>query len=457
MSSNSSQHWCIAPQDPLVWGQGGVPLFAFVRFEQDPLPPCSTMAGAVRTAYFFANRAQAPGTEADLARKLLKIEVQGPWLIDCRPAEEVRTSLLFPGPFDAVCFSPVREEESDRSDLPLNSATVGTEAEGRSILWPRWAGSQRLRPVHYPRQANARVEKAGGHLWRFDALVEWALYQRGTVAAAIADVDALAKCALHQPGAVPAANTDVKEKPVRAEPRVHVALDSASHTARPGFLFSTPGQRYDRRFEIGVDVNVPEGLQLKPPAMPGQAMMLTLGARSRTSHCRVKAGSGLPRFAVYEGAYRKASEELKGRLGLRLQLLTPGYFGGGAGNQGSVQGAVFPWSGSASPLAPGLPLRLVAVALPEAPQIVSGWDLARQRPRRIRRLVPPGTVYYFKPEGNPSPEELVSWCQAHWLRSLCATDSPSDLQQMLAAPAHDGYGLALPGFWQEAPAQEMDQ
>ena len=64
---------------------------------------------------------------------------------------------------------------------------------------------------------------------------------------------------------------------------------------------------------------------------------------------------------------------------------------------------------------------------------VSGWSLAAPRgPKAIRRMVPAGSVYFFKVVSGDASE--LSKC---WLQSV----SDGDQERL------DGFGLALWGTW----------
>ena len=65
-------------------------------------------------------------------------------------------------------------------------------------------------------------------------------------------------------------------------------------------------------------------------------------------------------------------------------------------------------------------------------QPISGWDLDKNCPKPIRRMVPAGSVYFFEViEGNA--KELSKL----WLKSVC--DKDQDIK--------DGFGLALFGIY----------
>jgi CRISPR-associated protein Cmr3 len=70
----------------------------------------------------------------------------------------------------------------------------------------------------------------------------------------------------------------------------------------------------------------------------------------------------------------------------RLILASPGLFDGGWRPPGVEENGVL--------RAEGLAARLVAAAVPRA-QVISGWDIARWRPKAALRAAPTGAVYWF--------------------------------------------------------------
>lgn len=111
------------------------------------------------------------------------------------------------------------------------------------------------------------------------------------------------------------------------------------------------------------------------------------------------------------------------RKRLRAVLLTPAYFRTGWWPD---------WlsTASGSGVLPGTDLRLTLVAAATRRWSgVSGWDMEQNRPKPTRRLVPAGSVFYFK-----VGEGAVDFEKIHMI-SLC-----SDEQSR-----RDGFGLALWG------------
>jgi CRISPR-associated protein Cmr3 len=92
-------------------------------------------------------------------------------------------------------------------------------------------------------------------------------------------------------------------------------------------------------------------------------------------------------------------------------------------------------------LAPGTPLgpaegvtqvRLVAACVGR-PLVFSGWDLAKQQPKRTRRAAPAGSVYWLQLSGPPAAR--CAWIQRAWAQA--ASDAEEDRR--------DGFGVAAIG------------
>lgn len=100
---------------------------------------------------------------------------------------------------------------------------------------------------------------------------------------------------------------------------------------------------------------------------------------------------------------------------LKLVLRTPAYFSGG---WQPADGDWSRWVGDG---------RLVSAAIGK-PVAISGWDIARNRPKPLRHYVPAGSVYYF---------EDATWTQSP------LTETAAGENDTAAA----GYGLCAAGTW----------
>jgi CRISPR-associated protein Cmr3 len=400
--------WVIDPRDPLVFGTG-VPPTPFVA-RSGALPSPNTIAGMVRARFVASGSHVSPARATEL---LERISVRGPWLRG--PVASGAKELWVPAPYDGV-----------RTGDTFGHAILGDSIEpihDEGVLWSD-SDSDDLQLVHLPErgQDGAKVAAiaAGTPLWPLGAAVRWALGEDVTPA----------QVAPLQHGTDPAGI-------VAREHREHVAIDNRTGTAQPGALFSSAGMRFERDFAIAIDVTARDESDAAPPGA------VVLGGESRLSFRRVDAGATFPAFDAYEPQYVNALARMP--RGLRVQLLTPA----------CLQQDVVPGTPAWRPAPPVAGLKLVAACIP-GHSAISGWDLqaadGRGAPRAVRRLVPAGSVYYYVfPElgGEALTRALLAACRRLWGCPI-TPDRPrtfDEIEQHLAPPARDGFGLALPGFW----------
>lgn len=390
--SQGIQTWSLEPRDPLVFGDGG-PVAAFAPRTAFTLPPQATVAGLVRTAIL-----EATGDISDLAaRAALEVRLRGPWMVDQGPDAPEPGRLWVPAPADVAV-----------SDAELLRPRLIRPADDEGVNWPPDAPPA---VVHLPARSEANGRSAGGAktepppfpLWPLGAVIAWGL---GEGAASLPEEwHLLAAGGLH---------------PITREPRVHVAIDPERQTALPEALFSSGGLRVADGFRFVVEVAASAAGGPAPPAPSG---LRILGGESRTVACASSSEALFPGFEVYRERVERFVGAARAPLGLRVQLLTPGDFGGWLPR----------W-----PAAVAVPVLAVAM---NRHQAVSGWNLRGQRPRAVRRLAPAGTVYYLGPFAEPGA--LLDTWRSLWGVSLCE-GLPGDPATFLAPPAHDGYGIALP-------------
>lgn len=339
-------------------------------------PPPSTVAGCLRTGW-------ARQTGKPFEPSLMRLAVAGPLL--ARPDGQGGLQLYAPKPADALYFGtgdrarcvravPSQFPPGSGADLPegLLPVTLSQAEEEKPVKGPAW--------------------------WAWDDLLS---FRRGQD--------------------LPHARlVDNGWSPPPGDRRTHVAIDRSTLAADPGRLFQTEG--LDLAPPSGLSDDPTSGLRLLVRcAEPLSAALVHLGGERRLARLEPRPESAWP--APPEGWL----VAVQAARGLSLTLLTPGLFGAGYGPgwiDDRLQGS--------PPEAPNVRLRLRAAAL-DRWQPHSGWDLAAQRPRAGRKLVPAGAVYWFEVLGEPSTEDL----RGLWLASLC--DHPQDRR--------DGFGLALPAAW----------
>ncbi|WP_295582364.1 type III-B CRISPR module-associated Cmr3 family protein [uncultured Lamprocystis sp.] len=341
-------------------------------------PPPSTVAGCVRTAWARENG-------APLGPDLMQMAVAGPLL--ARPDGDNGFRLFAPKPADALYFGsgagarcvravPAAFEPGCGADLPEGLLPVQLPApeEGKPGSGPDW--------------------------WAWDDLLRFREGER--------------KPPDH------AQLTEGGWSPPPGDQRTHVRIERTTQAAASGQLFQT----------MGLDFAPPEGLAADPLsglrllvrcAEPLSPTLTHLGGERRLAELRPVADAAWPQPTA-------GWLERIGQLGgLSLTLLTPALFSGGY-RPGWLSGDLT----GCPPSSPGVQLRLRAAALGRW-QPHSGWNLAAQRPRAGRKLIPAGATWWFELIGQPSVDDL----EQLWLTSLYDC-----LQDRL-----DGFGLALPAAW----------
>lgn len=75
---------------------------------------------------------------------------------------------------------------------------------------------------------------------------------------------------------------------------------------------------------------------------------------------------------------------------------------------------------------------VLRAALVPRPLHVTGWDIAHNRPKPVRRMVAPGAVYFFEPEDGRELNADVA--RKLWLAAM-------------GQHTHEGFGTVVPGVW----------
>ncbi len=333
----------LAPLAPVIV-RSGKPSVGQTRADPARLPPPSTIAGCLRTAWARA-RAQAFSPE------LLQLSVAGPLLLRGQ-------DVLVPKPADALYFGQgdtVRCVRAQPQGLP-----AGCGCDLPKGLLP-------VRLVQDEREKSGK----GPTWWRWQDLLAW---RRGQA-------------------------PDLKQgyTPPPGDRRTHVALDAQRRAALEGRLFQTEG------LDLAAEWPKPEAA--KEPARPAVQLLACFGQPLAPDLVRLGGEQRLAALhpeadALWPTPPDGWLEAIVQQGGLSLTLLTPGLFEAG------FRPAWLDAKGCGSP--PGLPevqLRLVAAAV-ERWQPQSGWDLAAWAPRQTRKLVPAGAVYWFECLNDPEPAVL---------------------------------------------------
>jgi CRISPR-associated protein Cmr3 len=415
--------WVIEPRDPLVVrdGRGFAESGANASF---PFPLPNTIAGMARAS--FVGRRSDVGAEE--ARQLLSIRVtRGPLLVHRSGANLTHWTQApgdaVTGRFDVNCR---------RIDAMARACVIRLDAD-EGVLWakgtPVGLGLVMLPAIdHEGRKTKPLAD--GRPFWPLAQAVEWA-----TGRAPYVELSAM-PCGMD---------------PLQEESRLHVAIDDESQTAEPGMLYGTPGIRFADGFGIGIEVEADEGLDW--PA----AGFVQLGGEARPSFRTTEPQAAFPLFDVFQEQYKAAARQ--GPAGLRLELLTPAWLHDGAG---VGEAAWLPsWIASGiHPRLPGIRLELAAVCL-HGSTAISGWNIQGGKdgtgaPRAVRRLVPAGSVFYFRvPDGKREASDFVSAARALWAAPIELEGAAHARDDFLAPAARDGFGLVLPGFWWEGEGSKQ--
>jgi CRISPR-associated protein Cmr3 len=216
------------------------------------------------------------------------------------------------------------------------------------------------------------------------------------------------------------------------ETRIHVSIDSDTGTAKDGALFSTESLRFERKDEDGKLRFFAIGCSCSDERLESKGKSnasVVLGGKGRISTIKnVELAGGV------EDIPDQIPDKLLNSLGARIRviLLTPALFGNGFMPDG--RGPIDP--------------QKVVAGRCERGQFISGWDMETRSPKKARRMVPAGSVYWLdfstseKKQEKPSEQELEEarkraqeWAKEHWFK--CISDDEQDRK--------DGFGLCVIG------------
>lgn len=386
MNAGSMTTYVIEPLAPIIV-RSGRPFDGQTGADTARFPPPSTLAGALRTAH-------AESMGLPLTSDLARISVDGP--LPARLDEHGKPAwLLVPKPANALYFS----------DKRLVAAHPRPLAAGEGMDLP----DADLYPIQLAEQATGKPG-SGPRWWSLQDLQR---FRRGE----LPTVESLEDAGWTAP------EDDI---------RTHVAIDRHSHAAASSQLFQTAG--------VGFFHRPPATTRLGQEALPAGRIgligriaghiepgVVILGGERRLAAIAPCAENLWPECpADWVASLRRAG-------GVCLSLLTHALFDAGWRPGWSANGgAGFP------PGCNGLRLKLRAAAL-ERWLPHSGWDLAKNRSRAGRKLVPAGAAYWFEIlNANDVPDTAL---RALWLSTI------SDAEQ----DRLDGFGLALPSAWTFPP------
>jgi len=399
----------ITPKQPLIFRNGkpfGTSDNALA--ETWPFPQPSTIAGAMRTAWAESQNKDYESKEdiATIKRKA----IYGPLLT--RYSEKEEPELLFSAPADSICL--MSNEDNNNYIYKLTPEKI-SKNQGTDFI------HEKLSPVFLNNAPKDKPAKNAPLFWNFNKMLNW-----------LKD-DNLNKISAEDQG--------IQSLPV--ELRTHVSINPESQTAESGHLFQTAGidfgkqqialgdteKNYQKQggwvdYEYGLACSFQEELP---------NTLRTIGAESRLGNIQ-KMDNLIPKCPQPLTA---AINHIKA---FRLILATPAIF-----EQGYLPKWINPETMEAD--CRGMKLRLHAVSVKRW-QPGTSWDMASNESkqgkgmRKLQRLTPAGTVYWF---------EILSGgmdAEGFWLTSI------SDQRE------YDGYGLTLPGVWnipEEMKSSNKDQ
>lgn len=373
--------YLIDPKAPLVF-RTGRPFGETGGADVLPFPLPSTLAGALRTAWA---ENQSGFDYQNHAVTLLEHRVAGPLLVQ-RDLKNGTLATLFPRPADVLYLM------NDTTARPYRLAPGELPGSSGCDL-P--AG---MCPVFLDEAApKGKPAKDAPVFWSATTMNAWLN------------------------GELPTG--DGKKHGVAALPvedRTHVVIDPASYGVTPGLLFQSggldfgPRRQKDGSWEHHTYALLARFSAVIPPTLR------RLGGEGRCVWIE-PVNDDWPQMP--EGLAARIAKSRR----LRLLLATPALFADGWRpgwlDADTLEGC--------PPGLESLRLKLVACAL-DRWQPLSGWDLAKQKPRAVRRLTNAGAVYWF--ELLAGDEEALAQL---WLTPV--SDGEQDRR--------DGFGLALPGIW----------
>lgn len=381
----------LLPRDPVI-ARDGRPFGDAGVTRQHALPWLlpGTLAGAVRT---LLGRKAGQSFDADTIESLKSVSVHGPF-----PVSEGQ--LFLPAPGDALATADGRCVRLQPAALPQG---CGTDLP---------AG---LMPVLPPQDCGLQKYVAVPAWWSLESIVEWL-------------------CG--QPDAGWLGNAERFRMAATVDERTHVRIDPKSLAAEKQKLFSTQGIVIDRLLDPSGKSHPAELVCRVDSLAPDYRRILDcldalvpVGGERRTIRFRAAEGADSGHLQCPAAIATHMANVRPGDR-IRMVLAAPALFSAGwrPGWLNSDSGRV-----GVVPVPDGsgiLKVRLLATAN-QRWEAVSGWSYETRGPKKVRRLVPAGAVYFFEVLSC----ESLNWSNL-WLQSVC--DEVQDRR--------DGFGLALWGL-----------
>ena len=335
----------------------------------------SSIAGLARTRRGQNEKGQFIGDPEDL---LKNVAVRGPWLASLNAVDPKQLNLYLPSPADAVWDKTTGDpaKYTRRQLVPRGTLPSGVLAD---------SGLGALESIGFSAEASKNKATAGPEWWSWGELEQW-----------LTNPAPLKEYSKGYEG------DDAFVSRLPREVRTHVAIGEGTLTAKDGALFVTEALRLrvgdvDYRFAFACD---------EPAGVPAlRSGLVMLGGERRPTYLAPFERASLPECpkAISDGTGER----------IRVILTTPCPFAGGAVPK-EIAGAK------------------VEAACVGRPQVVSGWDFAKNTPKPTRRLAPAGSVYWVRLPANQSRAE---WLACVWFKSVAESEQDQ----------RDGYGVAIVG------------
>jgi CRISPR-associated protein Cmr3 len=418
----------IAPHDPLV-SRDGRPFGAGQGNRMRGLPWLlpSVVAGSFRTA--LVKSSPERDFSGDIPQRLLQIHVAG--LFPVHGGE-----LYLPAPNDAVaepndavaepndagkeikCLHHEMERQVDEQIRPNDD---GKEIKSLHRVVPQpipitdgcdWPDDLPIQPVMLPGEVSDFKPAEIPAWWPVGKYAEWLL------------------------GNPVCFDSSFLRVPIQVT-RDHVCLDADRGAAAEGQIFATVGLSLTHLPRFGVDASRPFHKRFAEITLSGRITIpdseaeLTLdrldlwhplGGERRLVHWQ-----SCPQTPTGWECPPDVAAALQNATNVRMVLASPAIFSGGW-KPGWLNDRL-----EGTPPGSEVKLKLEGVTLGRW-KAVSGWSLAPPRgPKPIRRMVPAGSVYFFR-AANPGDAASLD---AQWLKPV--SDDPQEQR--------DGFGLATWGTW----------
>ena len=418
MTARDWQSYSLWPDDVLFFRDGKPSTVGEDHYLRSLFPPHpTTLYGAVRTRRLFDEGIELQGLHrsswkerlGDLTEELGEwgrfgtLELRGPWLVRRKDGGELET--LLPAPQDLGLVTH-RRLAGGRQEVPLEDRTPSIE-----------------RVIRYQCRPRRSLDPSPQQGWSHDLGI-WLPSEEDEAPSAV-DVEPAAGWYLTPQGIASWADgkTPQSEEFVHQshlwvdEPRTGVGLQSG-----PKANLATEQRKHadGQLFTFGF-IRLRPGIGLGFEArgtLLSACGALRLGGDGRTA--TLEPGPSLPSAASPGPSPGKP---------YCLAFATPTLSHSGALPPGSANGSSF--------VLGEVPHRVIGAILKQ-PQLIGGWDLARNRAKPLRRAIPAGSTYLVV----PADSSLQTAVQLHGCNLCDDFSTPRNPAQELA---RQGFGLALTG------------